>query len=132
VKEDPNGRHTFEDGTVYAGPFINDVMVNYRKESIPGKTIPGKNTANIGNIGGEDNPVRKCIDIEDLQSFLKGSEQIAGADEGGVLGGKTAQGTGLHGAMALSEEIDIAAQGTGLHGAMALNEEIDYLILWKK
>lgn len=55
------GRHTFEDGHVYEGKFEKDRMTDY--------TGSGAGT-NGGNFGNEDNPVRKCIDISDLEAFL--------------------------------------------------------------
>lgn len=55
------GRYTFEDGKVYAGPFKNDQMVDY--------SIPDALKRSALNIGAEDNPVRQCIDVSDLELF---------------------------------------------------------------
>ncbi|CAD7941794.1 unnamed protein product [Amoebophrya sp. A120] len=63
LKQDDNGRFTFEDGSVYCGAFRNDTMVNPPRGKAVAKTTL--------NIGGEDNPVRLCISIQDLVVFIK-------------------------------------------------------------
>merc|ERR1719262_1137253 len=55
------GKYTFEDGRVYDGPFSHDQMVNYVQPTALNRSAL--------NIGGEDNPVRQCIDITDLEDF---------------------------------------------------------------
>jgi len=57
------GRYTHEDGRVYAGPFAGDQMVN---GGVPQSAQPSKGAL---NIGAEDNPVRRCIDVSDLAPF---------------------------------------------------------------
>eukprot|EP00392_Amoebophrya_sp_AT5.2_P009836 g9864.t1 len=63
LKHDDHGRFTFEDGSVYSGAFRNDTMVNPPRGKAAAKTTL--------NIGGEDNPVRLCIHIQDLVVFIK-------------------------------------------------------------
>lgn len=55
------GRHTFQDGRVYNGNFDLDSMTDRGGDHMAG----AKNKAAL-NIGAEDNPVRQCIDISDL------------------------------------------------------------------
>ena len=62
LKQDENGRMTFEDGKIYRGSFVKDQMVDYTPQSPTGGTL---------NIGGEGNPVRQCIEIGDLAMFIK-------------------------------------------------------------
>jgi hypothetical protein len=52
------GRHVFEDGRVYDGPFENDVMTEFKAPEPVGL-----------NFGNDDNPVRRMIDISDIQMF---------------------------------------------------------------
>ncbi len=54
-KHDPRGRYTFEDGNVYSGPFVDDIMTEY-------KTVKAAPDATL-NIGGEDNPVLRMIGL---------------------------------------------------------------------
>lgn len=53
-----HGRYSFEDGRVYDGPFEQDQMTDY---------IPPNEKKTALNIGAEDNPIRRCIDISDLE-----------------------------------------------------------------
>merc|ERR1719421_2148030 len=53
------GTHTFEDGRVYKGVFEDDQMRDYQ--------IPVSTTSTALQTGNEDNPVRRCIDISDLE-----------------------------------------------------------------
>jgi len=55
------GRHTFEDGRIYEGPFDCDQMTEYQ--------MPDTLNTSALNIGAEDNPVRRCIDVSDLEPF---------------------------------------------------------------
>lgn len=55
-----DGRYTFEDGRVYCGPFDHDQMTANTE-------VPATATGRPLNIGNEDNPVRRCIDIADLE-----------------------------------------------------------------
>ncbi|CAD7929736.1 unnamed protein product [Amoebophrya sp. A25] len=64
LKHDEKGRFTFEDGSVYVGAFRYDTMVNPPR----GKAAASKTTL---NIGGEDNPVRLCINIHDLTMWIQ-------------------------------------------------------------
>lgn len=50
------GRHVFEDGRIYDGPFENDTMTEFKAPEPAGL-----------NFGNDDNPVRKMIDISDIQ-----------------------------------------------------------------
>jgi len=56
------GRYTFEDGKVYSGAFVNDQMKDY---------VQPESLQRMGalNIGAEDNPIRRCIDVTDLEPF---------------------------------------------------------------
>mmetsp|Transcript_99613 Transcript_99613/g.175548 ORF Transcript_99613/g.175548 Transcript_99613/m.175548 type:complete len:1090 (-) Transcript_99613:79-3348(-) len=59
VKEG-KGRHVFEDGRIYAGPFEQDNMTEYQASD--------KNSGSP-YFGNEHNPVRRCIDISDIEVF---------------------------------------------------------------
>merc|ERR1719174_1971893 len=56
------GKYTFDNGKLYSGPFTNDQMKEY---SDPTGDLP----RGALNIGAEDNPVRRCIDVSDLEPF---------------------------------------------------------------
>lgn len=59
------GRYCFADGRIYDGPFQNDAFKNR------GHTPGSESSASLRvlNIGSEDNPVRRCVDISDLNPF---------------------------------------------------------------
>ncbi|CAJ1340401.1 unnamed protein product [Effrenium voratum] len=56
------GRYTFEDGRVYVGEFVSDNMAT---PSSP----EAEATSQALNLGGADNPVRRCVDVGDLAGF---------------------------------------------------------------
>eukprot|EP00931_Biecheleriopsis_adriatica_P003594 TRINITY_DN105393_c0_g1_i1.p1 TRINITY_DN105393_c0_g1~~TRINITY_DN105393_c0_g1_i1.p1 ORF type:complete len:1054 (+),score=208.09 TRINITY_DN105393_c0_g1_i1:48-3209(+) len=59
-----DGRYTYEDGSVYSGQFSGDNMAD------PSVSRYNNSATNAAlNIGGEDNPVRRSIDIADLEGF---------------------------------------------------------------
>jgi len=58
-----DGRYTFEDGCVYRGTFDKDQMSGSHAP------VPSMINRAALNIGGEDNPVRRCIDVSDLLPF---------------------------------------------------------------
>eukprot|EP00930_Biecheleria_cincta_P062712 TRINITY_DN4815_c0_g2_i1.p1 TRINITY_DN4815_c0_g2~~TRINITY_DN4815_c0_g2_i1.p1 ORF type:complete len:1032 (+),score=202.24 TRINITY_DN4815_c0_g2_i1:41-3136(+) len=58
------GRYTYEDGNVYSGSFVADNMAT------PGASRYSATSGNAAlNIGGSDNPVRRCMDVSDLEAF---------------------------------------------------------------
>lgn len=59
VKEG-EGRYIYDDGRVYIGNFSGDQMAEPPAESL---------NRTVLNIGHEDNPVRRCIHIADLEIF---------------------------------------------------------------
>ncbi|CAK9043175.1 unnamed protein product [Durusdinium trenchii] len=64
------GRYTFEDGRIYAGEFISDNMATpcaQHHESTSSQAL---------NLGGVDNPVRRCIEIADLAGFCMPNDRI--------------------------------------------------------
>mmetsp|Transcript_16056 Transcript_16056/g.55878 ORF Transcript_16056/g.55878 Transcript_16056/m.55878 type:complete len:1173 (+) Transcript_16056:106-3624(+) len=56
------GRYTFEDGRVYDGAFAGDAFAE--RGGTPGALSSA--SIRVLNIGAEDNPVRRCVDISDL------------------------------------------------------------------
>mmetsp|Transcript_755 Transcript_755/g.1371 ORF Transcript_755/g.1371 Transcript_755/m.1371 type:complete len:1046 (-) Transcript_755:81-3218(-) len=59
------GRYTYEDGSAYNSLFVGDNMADPRASKYQSSSLRG-----ALNIGGEDNPVRRCIDITDLTAFF--------------------------------------------------------------
>lgn len=66
-----DGRYTYEDGRIYAGEFILDNMANndvaHQQESTSSQAL---------NLGGADNPVRKCVEIADLVGFCLPNDRL--------------------------------------------------------
>ena len=66
-----DGRYTYEDGRIYAGEFVLDNMatseVAYQQESTSSQAL---------NLGGIDNPVRKCVEIADLVGFCLPNDRL--------------------------------------------------------
>ena len=56
------GRYTYEDGRVYTGEFVMD---NMAKDSTASE-IPAEASTQFLNVGGAENPVRRCVEINDL------------------------------------------------------------------
>eukprot|EP00927_Polykrikos_kofoidii_P035786 TRINITY_DN30314_c0_g1_i1.p1 TRINITY_DN30314_c0_g1~~TRINITY_DN30314_c0_g1_i1.p1 ORF type:complete len:1248 (+),score=194.36 TRINITY_DN30314_c0_g1_i1:118-3861(+) len=69
------GSYTFEDGRVYRGPFTLDQMTGDVEGcgqgggTANGRSAVGSRPPPPANIGAQDNPVRRCIDISDLDLF---------------------------------------------------------------
>ncbi|CAE7376697.1 rsph10b, partial [Symbiodinium necroappetens] len=59
------GRYTYEDGRVYTGEFVMD---NMAKDSTASE-IPAEASTQFLNVGGAENPVRRCVEINDLTGF---------------------------------------------------------------
>lgn len=57
-----DGRYTFEDGRIYTGEFVLDNMATPFAN-------PQESTSQALNLGGADNPVRRCVEIADLSGF---------------------------------------------------------------
>jgi len=57
-----HGKYTFDNGSVYSGPFTNDQMKEYT--DVSQSLVRG-----ALNIGAEDNPVRRCIDVSDVETI---------------------------------------------------------------
>jgi len=60
------GRYTYEDGRVYTGEFVMD---NMAKDSTASEIPAEASTTQFLNVGGAENPVRRCIEINDLTGF---------------------------------------------------------------
>ncbi|CAE8699201.1 unnamed protein product, partial [Polarella glacialis] len=71
-----DGRYTYEDGDLYSGLFAGDQFAE------PGvsRYSSSKDAAAL-NIGAEDNPVRRCIDISDLEVFALAPGSRSGAQD---------------------------------------------------
>ena len=67
-----DGRYTYEDGRIYAGEFVLDNFaatseVANQQESTSSQAL---------NLGGIDNPVRKCVEIADLVGFCLPNDRL--------------------------------------------------------
>eukprot|EP00933_Yihiella_yeosuensis_P022746 TRINITY_DN17851_c1_g1_i3.p1 TRINITY_DN17851_c1_g1~~TRINITY_DN17851_c1_g1_i3.p1 ORF type:complete len:967 (-),score=190.86 TRINITY_DN17851_c1_g1_i3:262-2880(-) len=63
------GRYTYEDGNVYNGLFTNDNMADPKANRFTAVQPAAL------NLGAEDNPVRRCIDVSDLEAFCLPSDR---------------------------------------------------------
>lgn len=77
-KKHGRGIYTYDDGSVFDGEFVNDRMITPPGTAGTTGDSFGRKSASTStavrkalNIGGEDNPVRQCIDISDLHVFAQ-------------------------------------------------------------
>eukprot|EP00397_Hematodinium_sp_SG-2012_P009454 GEMP01009538.1.p1 GENE.GEMP01009538.1~~GEMP01009538.1.p1 ORF type:complete len:1005 (+),score=261.73 GEMP01009538.1:25-3039(+) len=89
-KKHGHGVYTYDDGSIFDGEFHLDRMIFRTVDddvSEPKSTGVTSKTTTRGppetkkalNIGGEDNPVRQCIDIDDLHCFARDVEGVRDA-----------------------------------------------------
>ena len=80
------GRYTYEDGRVYTGEFVMD---NMAKDSTASEIPAEASTTQFLNVGGAENPVRRCIEINDLTGSqiaiaIRGCHSCSGSRPGSV------------------------------------------------
>ncbi|CAE7721251.1 rsph10b, partial [Symbiodinium pilosum] len=68
-----DGRYTYEDGRVYTGEFIMD---NMAVSAVSSETAVEVASTQVLNVGGAENPVRRCVDICDLTGFCLPNDRV--------------------------------------------------------
>lgn len=69
------GRYVNEDGQVHTGTFGADRILGCKDVLLASANRP------VLNVGAEDNPVRRCINISDLEAFLPSESSSRGQGE---------------------------------------------------